>query len=168
MSDDDHEPVSVRSGWAARLLSELPQQQQEQPELVAAVDVLAKVIGAVDAHSWVDASAPNDEVVIYVLSLGLLYRLSARARSSVRHLHEPDGGIVKVVRWTIRPDDEYLLSIEYSDRPPGRPVTKHKWSFTLDRQKEKLSVEAEVDEPGDAFALQLAREIDRLRRSEGA
>jgi hypothetical protein len=47
-------------------------------------------------------------------------------------------------------------------------VTKHKWSFTLDRQKEKLSVEAEVDEPGDAFALQLAREIDRLRRSEGA
>jgi hypothetical protein len=167
MSDDD-EPVSVRSGWAARLLSELPEQQQEQKEIVAAVDVLEKVIGAVDAHSWVDASATNDEVLIYVVSLGLLYRLSAQARSSVRHLHEPDGGIVKVVRWTIRPDDEYLLSIEYSDKPPGRPVTKHRWSFTLDRQKEKLGVEAEVDEPGDEFALQLAREIDRLRRSEGA
>jgi hypothetical protein len=167
MSNGDLEQVNVGSGWVSRVLTELPEQQRQQKEIVAAVDLLEKVIG-VEAHSWVDSSSASDEVLIYVLSQGLLYRLSATARSAVRHEHDPDGGTVKAVSWTLRPDDEYLLSIDYAEEPPGRPVTKHRWSFSLDRQKEKLAVDVEADQPGAEFALQLAKELDRVRRSAGS
>jgi hypothetical protein len=168
MTNDDPEQPNVGSGWVSRVLTELPEQQQQQQEIVAAVDLLEKLVGTADAHGWVDASSTDDGVVIYVLSLGLLYRLRATARGSSRSPDEPDGGIVKAVRWTIRPDDEYLLSIEYSENPPATPATEQRWAFTLDRQKEKLAIDVKAGQPGAEFALQLAKEIDRVRRSGGS
>jgi hypothetical protein len=156
---------NVRSGWASRVLTELPEQQRQQKEILAAVDLLERVIGTADAHSWVNASSNDDGISIYVLSDGLLYRLSGTARSSLGRPDDPDGGTVKAVCWTIRPDDQYTLSIEYSEKPPGRPVTKQRWAFTLDRQKERLAIDVEAEQPGAEFALQFAKEIDRVRRS---
>jgi hypothetical protein len=161
MSQDDPEQLNIGSGWVSEVLTELPEQQQQQTEIVAAVDLLKRLIGSADAHGWVDASSTDDGVVIYVLSLGLLYRL----RATLRHPDQPGGGIVKAVRWTIRPDDEYLLSIEYSENPPG---TEQRWAFTLDRQKEKMAIDVKAGQPGAEFALQLAKEIDRVRRSGGS
>ena len=165
MGNDDLEHVSVRSGWASRVLTELPEQQQQQQEIVAAVDLLEKIIGAAAAHSWVDASSNDNGVSIYVLAEGLLYRLSATARSALRFPADPDSGIVKAVCWTIRPDDQYTLSVEYSGNPASRPVTTQRWAFTLDRQKERLGIVVEAEQPGAEFALQFAKEIDRVRRS---
>jgi hypothetical protein len=164
MNNDDSEQVNVGSGWVSRVLGELPEQQRQQTEIVASVDLLERLIGTAEAHGWVDASSTDDGVVIYVLSLGLLYRL----RATLRHPEEPGGGVVKAVRWTIRPDDEYLLSIESSENSPGGPVTEQRWAFTLDRQKEKMAIDVQAGQPGAEFALQLAKEIDRVRRSGGS